>query len=91
MKISFGSHLDAVDGVLRRIAERHALRDPVVDGLVVIGAGLEAQSAAVRDLLRRLGQHQAAARVGAIEAAAGEIVEQRLVIELRDRSRAARA
>ena len=37
----------------------------------------------MRDLLRRLGQHQAPAGIGAVEAAARQIVEQRFVIELR--------
>ncbi len=37
----------------------------------------------MRHLLRGLGEHQAAAGIGAIEAAAGEIVEQRFVVELR--------
>ena len=37
----------------------------------------------MRDLLRRLGEHQAAAGIGAVEAAARQIVEQRFVIELR--------
>ena len=50
--------------------------------VVVVRARLDAQPAAVRHLLRGLGEHQAACRIGAIEAAAGQIVEQRFVIEL---------
>ena len=79
----FRRDFEPADAVGSRIAEGHALRDPVEDRLVVIGADVEAQSAAVRHLLCRLGEHQAAAGIGAIEAAAGEIVEQRLVVELR--------
>ena len=65
------------------IAERDALRDPVVDGFVVARAGLETHPAAVRRLLGGLGQHEAARRFGAVEAAAGEIVKQRFVVEAR--------
>ena len=75
--------LQPPDAVFGGIAEGDALRDPVIDGLVVLRVRFEAKTAAVRDLLRRFGEHQAARRLGAIEAAAGEIVEQRFVIELR--------
>src|ERR1039457_2898284 len=50
---------------------------------VIAGANLESQAAAVRHLLRWLGQHQAARRVGTIETAAGQIVEESFVVELR--------
>src|SRR5207247_979536 len=57
-------------------------RDPVEDGFVIAGSDFESQSAAMRYLLGGLGKHQAAGRVGAVEAAAGEVVEERFVVKL---------
>ena len=76
-------HLDALHLVFRGVAERHALRNPVENGLIILRARLDAQPAPVRHFLGGLGEHQAAARIGPVEAASGKIVEQRLVVEFR--------
>ncbi len=78
-----GLDFQAADGIGGGIAERDALRDPVVNGLVISAADVEAQAAAMRHFLGWLSEHEAASRVGAIEPPAREIVEQGLVIELR--------
>jgi hypothetical protein len=78
-----GLNFERGNRVLRGIAIGNALRDPTFDDFVVSRILLEAQAAAMGYLLRGLSQHQAARRFGAIEPAAGEIVEQGLVVELR--------
>ena len=77
-----GQHVEGGDA-RAVLVELHALGDPVIDRFVVVAADFETQSAAVWHLLSRLGEHQTARRIGTIEAAAGEIVEQGFVVELR--------
>jgi hypothetical protein len=71
------------DVVLGGIPERNALRNPVENRFVVRRVGVESQSATMRYLLSRLGEHQAARWIRPIEPASGQIVKQSLVIELR--------
>ena len=78
-----GVDLQPLDAVGRRVAVGHAAGDPVEDQVVVARAVVEPQAALVRDLHRRLGEHQRARGLGAVEAAAGHVVEERLVVELR--------
>ena len=77
----FGAQLH--HGVFRRITVGNPLRNPVEDRLVIVGILRKSLAAAVRDFLRRFCEHQALAGIGAVEAPARQVVEQRFVIELR--------
>ena len=78
-----GMDLKPLDAVGRRVAVGNAAGDPVEDLVVVARAVVEPQAALVGDLHRRLGEHQRARGLGAVEAPAGHVVQQRLVVELR--------
>ena len=78
-----GVDLKPLDAVGRRVAVGHAAGDPVEDLVVVARAVVEPQAALVGHLHRRLGEHQRARGLGAVEAPAGHVVQQRLVVELR--------
>ena len=78
-----GMDLKPLDTVGRRVAVGHAAGDPVEDLVVVARSVVEPQAALVGHLHRRLGEHQRARGLGAVEAPAGHVVEQRLVVELR--------
>ena len=65
-----GMDLEPLDAVGRRVAVGNAAGDPVEDLVVVARAVVEPQAALVGHLHRRLGEHQRARGLGAVEAAA---------------------
>ena len=77
----FRKNLQPPDTIRRLFAEGHSVGDPLEEGVVVGGVRLQPQAAPMGHLLGGLGQHQAAGRIGAIEAAARHVVEERLVVE----------
>ena len=74
--------------VLRR---RHAGGDPLGEHAVLQRVDVEPHAAPVRHRAGRLGQQQAAARIGRDHAPAARLPRDLMVVSQRDRSRAARA
>ena len=76
-------HLEALDLGRFGVAEGHAFGKPRQDRPVILGIGVKTHAAAVGHLGGRLQQDEAASRIGAIETAAGDVVDQAVVVKLR--------
>ena len=76
-------HFDARDDGVFRVAVGHALRNPALEEVVIIGANIQPRAAAVRDDARALEQQQAGVRRRGGEPASARFLHEILVVFLR--------